>query len=54
MLRARLRIAGLLQPIDDVLATPGVAERVIELGAGWRGEPTHGANREDFLRALAG
>jgi hypothetical protein len=54
VLRARLRIAGLLQPIDDVLAMPGIAERVIELGAGWRDEPTYGANRAEFLRALAG
>lgn len=54
MLRARLRIAGLLQPIDEVLAAPGVAERVIELGADWRDEPTFGATREEFSRALAG
>ena len=54
ILRARLRIAGLLEPADDVLATPGVFERVIELGAGWRDEPTHGASREEFLQALAG
>jgi hypothetical protein len=54
MLRARLRIAGLLQPAADVLASPGVAERVIELGAGWRDEPWLGANREEFLRALNG
>jgi hypothetical protein len=54
MLRARLRIAGLLQSIDEVLASPGVAERVIDLGAGWRDEPTFGANREEFSQALAG
>jgi 2-polyprenyl-6-methoxyphenol hydroxylase-like FAD-dependent oxidoreductase len=54
MLRARLRIAGLLQPAADVLASPGVAERVIELGAGWRDEPWLGANREEFLKALNG
>jgi flavin-dependent dehydrogenase len=54
VLRARLRVAGLLQSSDDVLATPGLADRVIELGSGWREEPTYGANREEFLRALAG
>jgi flavin-dependent dehydrogenase len=54
LLRARLRIAGLLESADDVLAAPGVAERVIELGAGWRDEPTYGANREEFLAALSG
>ena len=54
MLRARLRIGGLLQSTADVLAMPGVAERVLELGGGWRDDPTYGANREEFLRALAG
>ena len=54
LLRARLRIAGLLESSDDVLAAPGVFERVIELGSGWRDEPTYGASREEFLQALAG
>jgi flavin-dependent dehydrogenase len=54
ILRARLRIAGLLELADDVLGAPGVFERVIELGAGWRDEPTYGADREEFLQALAG
>lgn len=52
MLRARLRIAGLLQGVDEVLASPGVFERVIELGSGWRDEPTFGPSREQFLQAL--
>lgn len=54
VLRARLRIACLLQSSDEVLATPGIFERVIELGAGWRDEPTFGPNRDEFLRLLAG
>jgi 2-polyprenyl-6-methoxyphenol hydroxylase-like FAD-dependent oxidoreductase len=54
VLRARLRIAGLLQQTDAVLATPGIAERVIELGAGWRDESTYGPTREEFLQVLAG
>jgi 2-polyprenyl-6-methoxyphenol hydroxylase-like FAD-dependent oxidoreductase len=54
ILRARLRIAGLLESSDDVLGAPGVFERVVELGAGWRDEPTYGASREEFLQALAG
>jgi flavin-dependent dehydrogenase len=53
MLRARLRIAGLLQPADEVLASPGVVERVIELGSGWRDEPTFGPDRNQFLQTLA-
>jgi len=54
VLRARLRIACLLQSSDGVLATPGIFERVIEHGAGWREEPTFGPNRDEFLQLLAG
>jgi hypothetical protein len=54
ILRARLRIAGLLQGVDEVFSAPGVVERVIELGAGWRDEPTFGPDREQFLQAVAG
>jgi flavin-dependent dehydrogenase len=54
ILRARLQIAGLLESVGEVLSAPGIAERVIELGAGWRDEPTYGASREEFLQALAG
>jgi hypothetical protein len=54
MLRARLRIAGLLHRADEVFATPGVVERAIELGGGWRDEPTFGPDRYELLRVLAG
>ena len=54
MLRARLRIAGLLQDKDEVFATPGVVERVLELGGGWRDEPTFGPDRAELLAILAG
>jgi 2-polyprenyl-6-methoxyphenol hydroxylase-like FAD-dependent oxidoreductase len=54
VLRARLRIAGLLKGTDDVLAEPGLFERVIELGSGWRDEPTYGPDREDLLQTVAG
>jgi 2-polyprenyl-6-methoxyphenol hydroxylase-like FAD-dependent oxidoreductase len=54
MLRARLRIAGLLQARDEVFATPGIVERVRELGAGWRDEPTFGPSRDELLAILAG
>lgn len=53
MLRARLRIAGVLEPSDQVLSAPGVVERVIELGAGWRDEPRLGPSRDELLRILA-
>jgi flavin-dependent dehydrogenase len=52
VLRARLAIAGLLQSIDEVFATPGMFERVLEHGGGWRDEPTFGPSREEFLKTL--
>jgi 2-polyprenyl-6-methoxyphenol hydroxylase-like FAD-dependent oxidoreductase len=54
MLRARLRIVGMLARHEEVLATPGIVERVIEVGANWRDEPTFGPNREDLVGVLAG
>jgi 2-polyprenyl-6-methoxyphenol hydroxylase-like FAD-dependent oxidoreductase len=54
MLRARLRIAGLLESVDEVFGTPGIFERVIECGAGWREEPTFGPDRDELLRTIAG
>jgi flavin-dependent dehydrogenase len=54
VLRARLSIAGVLQRTDEAFATPGVFERVIELGRDWSDEPTFGPNREELLQLLAG
>jgi hypothetical protein len=54
VLRARLRIAGVMQGVDEVLAEPGLFERVIELGGGWRDEPTFGPDREELLKTVAG
>ena len=54
VLRARLRIAGLLETVDEALAAPGVVDRVIELGSGWRDEPTYGPSRQEILDIVAG
>ena len=54
VLRARLRIAGVMQGVDEVLADARVFERVIELGSGWRDEPTFGPDREQLLQTVAG
>jgi 2-polyprenyl-6-methoxyphenol hydroxylase-like FAD-dependent oxidoreductase len=54
MLRARLAVAGLLRPVDDVFADPAVVERVVELGGGWPDEPTWGPTREELLKVMAG
>jgi flavin-dependent dehydrogenase len=52
VLRGRLGVAGLLQSVEEVFATPGMIERVLELGGGWRDEPTYGPSREEFLETL--
>ena len=36
------------------MAAPGVFERVIELGQGWRDEPPLGPSREELLAVVAG
>ena len=49
-----LRIAGVLACPDEVLAEPGVFEKVVELGAGWRDEPVFAPTREELLAVVAG
>ena len=55
LFRAFLRIAGVLaSPGRGVRGSPGVAEKVIELGAGWRDEPVFAPTREELLAIVAG
>ncbi len=54
LFRSMLRIAGVLASPADVFATPGVAERVIELGADWRDDPVFAPTREELLAIVAG
>lgn len=53
--RAFLRIAGVLSPPDVELARPGVLEKVIELGSGWRdADPPLGPDRSQLLELVGG
>jgi 2-polyprenyl-6-methoxyphenol hydroxylase-like FAD-dependent oxidoreductase len=52
-LRANLDIVNVLRTPDEVLAEPGRAARVREIGAGWREAPVLGPSRADLV-ALAG
>jgi 2-polyprenyl-6-methoxyphenol hydroxylase-like FAD-dependent oxidoreductase len=52
--RAMLRIVGVLACPDEVLAEPGVFEKVVELGADWRDEPVFAPTREELLAIVAG
>jgi len=53
-LRALLRIASVHQRQDEVLAAPGLADRVAAAGAGWRDETRVGPTREELLATVAG
>ncbi|HEY7136349.1 MAG TPA: FAD-dependent oxidoreductase [Acidimicrobiia bacterium] len=53
VMRASIRIAGLLATPDEVLAEPGLLDRVMELGQGWRDAPTTGPDRAELVATLA-
>jgi flavin-dependent dehydrogenase len=52
MLRTFLDIAGVIAAPDEVFARPGLFERVIELGSGWRDEGLPGMSREELLAVV--
>ncbi|HWS44924.1 MAG TPA: FAD-dependent oxidoreductase, partial [Acidimicrobiia bacterium] len=51
--RAFLRVVGVLALPEEVLARPGVLDKVIELGSGWRDAPFLGPSREELLAIVA-
>jgi 2-polyprenyl-6-methoxyphenol hydroxylase-like FAD-dependent oxidoreductase len=55
VLRAFLKVAGVLELPADALAAPGVFEKVVELGAGWRAAQAEmpAPNREQLLSIVA-
>ena len=52
MLRTFLEIAGVVTVPDEVFARPGVFERVIEVGGGWRDEALPGLSRAELLAVV--
>lgn len=52
MLRTFLDIAGVIRSPAEVFAGPGVFEKVIELGSGWRDEALPGLSREELLATV--
>jgi 2-polyprenyl-6-methoxyphenol hydroxylase-like FAD-dependent oxidoreductase len=52
--RALLETLGVLSYQDEVLARPGVADKVRELGSDWRDEPTLAPTREELLAVVNG
>jgi flavin-dependent dehydrogenase len=53
LLRCSLAVATVLELPDEVLARPGVRERVMELGADWRDEKLPGPEREQLLELVS-
>jgi hypothetical protein len=53
VMRASIRIAGLLASPDEALAEPGLLDRVMELGKGWRDAPTAGPDRAELVATLS-
>jgi hypothetical protein len=49
LLRAVMRASFVFAPLEETLAAPGVAERVLELGAGWRQVPVPAPPREELV-----
>ena len=54
LFRSLLKIAAVLACPDEVLAEPGVFDKVVELGANWRDEPVFGPTREELLAIVTG
>ena len=53
MLRAILDIAGVLALPEEVFGRPGVFERAVELGSGWRDEQLPGPSRDELVALAA-
>ena len=54
LLRAALRSAFVLDPLDEALGAPGMNERVMELAADWRDEPVLAPPREELVAIAKG
>src|SRR5918997_728293 len=53
VLRAYVRIRGVISPADEVLADPALVEKVRDLGAGWREAPVLAPTRAELLELVA-
>jgi 2-polyprenyl-6-methoxyphenol hydroxylase-like FAD-dependent oxidoreductase len=51
--RANMDIRFVLRTPDEVFARPGLREKVLQLGAGWRAAPPFGPTREQLLALVS-
>lgn len=54
LLRLAVRAQLVLDPPAPDFSAPGMVERVLELGGGWRDEPTLGPSRDELVKLVAG
>ena len=52
VMRAYFEIVGALTLPEEIMARPGMFERIIELGGGWRDEQLPGPSREELLATV--
>jgi hypothetical protein len=52
--RGYVGIAGMLMTPDELVAEPGMFERIVSVGADWRGAPILGPDRDELLKTVAG
>ena len=52
LLRAFLRIAGLVSSIDDVFAEPGMIDKVTAFADAWRDEQIMGPSRAELVKLV--
>jgi hypothetical protein len=52
-LRGFVSVAMMLNRASDVLAAPGMMDKVIALGSGWRDEPVPAPSRDQLLSIVA-
>jgi hypothetical protein len=53
-LRAAVSVQGLVRPVDEIFATPGLLEKVLALGSGWRDAERLGPDRSELLSIVSG
>ncbi len=54
LMRAFIRLGSLLTTSDEVFAQPGVLDKVISLGSGWRDQPILGPTRDELVKLVNG
>jgi 2-polyprenyl-6-methoxyphenol hydroxylase-like FAD-dependent oxidoreductase len=54
LFRSMLKLVGVIANPDEVLAEPGVFEKVVELGGNWRDEPSFAPTRDELLAIVGG